>query len=63
MIDDKFNDRKEELRLDFEGRFAKIFQDAYDQIQEMRRDYQDKVSEFITQIETNKDQAHKEFMD
>ena len=46
MIDDKFNDRKEELRLDFEGRFAKIFQDAYDQIQEMRRDYQDKVAEF-----------------
>lgn len=63
MIDDKFNDRKEELRLDFEGRFAKIFQDAYDQIQEMRRDYQDKVSEFRKQIETNKDQAHKEFMD
>ena len=63
MIDDKFNDRKEELRLDFEGRFAKIFQDAYDQIQEMRRDYQDKVAEFRKQIETNKDQAHKEFMD
>ena len=63
MIDDKFNDRNEELRLDFEGRFAKIFQDAYDQIQEMRRDYQDKVSEFRKQIEINKDQAHKEFMD
>ena len=63
MIDDKFNDRKEELRLDFEGRFAKIFQDAYDQIQEMRRDYQDKVADFRKQIETNKDQGHKEFMD
>ena len=45
-IKDKFSKQKEELRLDCQSRFTEIMQDAFDEIQENRNDYQEYVAQF-----------------
>ena len=63
LIKEKFSQHKEELRLDCQSRFTEIMQNAFEQIQENRNDYQEFVAEFSAKIGVTEERAESDFMD
>ena len=61
-VEDAFYQSKEVLRLDFEGDYAAVMDEAYAAIEKFRSDYEAIVDDFRTRVDESEDLVHSNFM-
>ena len=61
-VEDAFYQFKEVLRLDFEGEYAALMEEAYDVIDTFRTEYESSVANFRARVDKSEDLVHSNFM-